>query len=192
MWWSRHFIAIGCCSRPVIALALAALVAGCFEPLYGERSFTSGAGTEGSSIRAKMSGVDVVPIDVPNGRPEARLGVEIRNALLYDTSGGTAINPTHQLKIRLRTTRLSVIVDIHTTRPDVENYGIDATYTLTDIATGKVVVSGQTFARVSYDIPGQQQRFARARGLRDAEDRAAKVIADQIKSRLASYFVAGA
>ena len=54
-----------------------------------------------------------------------------------------------------------------------------------------MVIKGQTFSRVSYDIPGQQQRFARARGLRDAENRAAKVIAEQIRSRLASYFVAG-
>ncbi|TMJ23413.1 MAG: hypothetical protein E6G96_18640, partial [Alphaproteobacteria bacterium] len=61
----------------------------------------------------------------------------------------------------------------------------------TDIATGKVVVTGQTFSRVSYDIPGQEQRFARLRGLRDAESRAAKVIADNIRSRLTSYFVAG-
>ena len=39
--------------------------------------------------------------------------------------------------------------------------------------------TGRTFSRVSYNIPGQQQRFAGARGLRDAEDRAAKVIAEQ-------------
>jgi LPS-assembly lipoprotein len=44
---------------------------------------------------------------------------------------------------------------------------------------------------VSYDIPGQEQRFARVRGLRDAELRAAKVISDNIRSRLASYFIAG-
>ena len=50
---------------------------------------------------------------------------------------------------------------------------------------------GQTFARVSYDIPGQEQRFARLRGLRDAENRAAKVIADNVRTRLASYFAAG-
>ena len=48
-----------------------------------------------------------------------------------------------------------------------------------------------TFARVSYNIPGQQQRFAGERGLRDAENRAAKVIADNIRKRLASYFAAG-
>ncbi len=188
MWWSKHFAMTARFTRIGIALAVAGLVAGCFEPLYGERSLTD----TGSGVRDKLSGVDVLPIDAPNGRPEARLGVEVRNALLFATTGGGAQSaPTHKLKIRLVTSRQSVIVDIYTTRPDVENYGIDAYYTLTDVATGKVVINGQTFARVSFDIPGQQQRFAQARGLRDAENRAAKVIADQIRSRLASFFVAG-
>jgi LPS-assembly lipoprotein len=87
--------------------------------------------------------------------------------------------------------RLSVIVDVNSGRPDVENYGLNVFYTLTEIKTGKPAFTGTTFARVSYDVPGQAQRFARARGLRDAENRAAKVIADNIKARLASYFVAG-
>ena len=73
----------------------------------------------------------------------------------------------------------------------MQQFGINATYSLVEIATGKSVVTGQTFARVSYDNPGQQQRFANARGQRDAENRAAKVISDNIKSRLASYFTAG-
>jgi hypothetical protein len=82
-------------------------------------------------------------------------------------------------------------IDINSGRPDIQNYGIYANYTLTDLSTGKKVVTGQTFSRVSYNIPGQQQRFAGDRGLRDAEDRAAKVIADNVRNRLASYFVAG-
>ena len=132
------------------------------------------------------------PANAPNGTRLARVGVEVRNELMYDlTGGGPPAAPTHRLNIRLTATNLQVIVDINTARPDVENYGLNATYTLTDIATGKQVVTATTFSRVSYDIPGQQQRFARARGLRDAEDRAAKVIADNIRSRLASYFVAG-
>jgi len=52
-------------------------------------------------------------------------------------------------------------------------------------------MTGSTFSRVSYDIPGTYQRFARARAFRDAEDRAAKEIADHIQTRLASFFVAG-
>ena len=186
MWW--HDTVVGRLPRLLAALAVAALAGGCFQPLYGERSPTGG----GPVLRDQLSAVDVLQIEAPKGTDESRLAVEIRNALLFDLTGGSdAASPTHRLKIAITSTRSSVIVDINTSRPDIENYGINATYTMTEIATGKIVVTGQTFARVSYDIPGQQQRFARIRGLRDAESRAAKVVAENIRSRLASYFVAG-
>jgi LPS-assembly lipoprotein len=173
--------------RAAAALAIAALAGGCFQPLYGEQSPMGGP-----VLRDQLSAVDIVQIEAPKGSDEARLAVEIRNALLFDFSGGgSAAPPTHRLKIAIASTRASIIVDVHTSRPDIENYGINASYSLTEIATAKVVVTGQTFARVSYDIPGQAQRFARLRGLRDAETRAAKVIADNVRSRLASYFIAG-
>jgi len=185
MWWRREVV--GKYLRAAAALAVAALAAGCFQPLYGERSPTGG-----QILRDQLSAVDVLQIDAPKGTDEARIAVEIRNALLYDfTGGGYAAPPTHRLKISIVSTRASIIVDVNTSRPDIENYGLNATYSLAEIATGKVVVTGQTFSRVSYDIPGQQQRFARLRGLRDAENRAAKVIADNIRSRLSSYFIAG-
>src|SRR5216684_2663558 len=146
----------------------------------------------GPILRDQLSAVDVLQIGAPKGTDEARIAVEIRNSLLYDfTGGGYAAPPTHRLKIAMSSPRASIIVDVNTSRPDVENYGINATYTLTEIATGKIVVTGTTFARVSYDIPGQEQRYARVRGLRDAELRAAKVVADNIRSRLSSYFIAG-
>ena len=174
--------------RAAAALAIAASTGGCFQPLYGERSTVDGAPV----LRDQLSSVDVLQIEAPKGTDEARLAVEIRNSLLFDfTGGGASAPPTHRLKIAMSSTRASVIVDINASRPEIENYGINATYSLMEIATKKVVVTGQTFARVSYDIPGQQQRFARQRGLRDAESRAAKVISDSILSRLASYFVAG-
>jgi LPS-assembly lipoprotein len=185
MWWRREVV--GRYLRAAAALAVAALAGGCFQPLYGERSLTNGP-----VLRDQLSAVDVLQIDAPKGTDEARIAVEIRNALLYDfTGGGYAAPPTHRLKISIVSTRASIIVDVNTSRPDIENYGLNATYSLAEIATGKVVVTGQTFSRVSYDIPGQQQRFARLRGLRDAENRAAKVIADNIRSRLSSYFIAG-
>ena len=185
MWWFEERAAR--LTRAAMGLAIAALAGGCFQPLYGEHSPTGGP-----VLREQLSAVDILQIDAPKGSDEARLAVDIRDALLFDFTGGSAAAPpTHRLKITIASTRASVIVDINTSRPDIENYGINATYSLTEIATGKVVVTGQTFARVSYDIPGQQQRFARQRGLRDAENRAAKVIANNIMSRLASYFVAG-
>jgi LPS-assembly lipoprotein len=183
MWWpeTRRF------ARLAAVLALAGLNAGCFQPLYGDPAVVHTAG-----LGNRLAAVKVEPINAPSATPLARVSVQIRNDLIYDLTGGAGeLAPTHKLTIQLAASNLSVIVDVHTARPDVQNYGIDASYTLTDLRTGKVVVKGTTFSRVSYNIPGQEQRFAGARGLRDAENRAAKVIAESIHSRLASYFVAG-
>ncbi len=188
MWWDENRAKARRFGRLAAVFAVAALAAGCFQPMYGQRSPTGGPG-----VADVLSGVEVAQIDAPKGTSEERLAVELRNSLLFGFTGGSgSSSPTHRLVIRLASQRASVIVDLTSARPDLENYGLDASYTLTEIATGKSVVTGTTFARVSYDIPGQVQRFARIRGLRDAESRAAQVIADHIKARLASYFVAGA
>lgn len=183
MSWFKTRIA----ARLLAVAALAALTAGCFQPMYAERGPDGG-----SALREKLQGVEVPPLNLPNGSREARVGLGIRNALMFNMYGSAVGGPaTHRLMIRITTSRLSVIVDPTTARPDIENYGIDATYELKDNVTDKTVLTGTTFARVSYDIPGQSQRFARSRGLLDGEDRAAKVIADNISQRLASFFIAG-
>jgi LPS-assembly lipoprotein len=78
-----------------------------------------------------------------------------------------------------------------TGRPTAQIDSVVAYYQLVEIATGKTVVSDSTTAHVDYDIPGQQQRFAKARAGRNAEDLATQVVAERIRNRLASYFVAG-
>jgi LPS-assembly lipoprotein len=173
-------------ARLMVVATLAALTAGCFQPLYGERN----DGNPG--LREKLLGVEVPPLAYPAASPQARVGLAIRNALMFKLYGSaTGLPPTYQLKIRFNPSRTSLIVDPTTALPTSENYGIDATYGLIEIATGKQVLTGSTFSRVTYDIPGQLQRFARTRAYRDAEDRAAVEIADNINTRLASFFYAG-
>jgi len=187
MWWLERRQLRRLALRLGVVCGAGAMVAGCFQPLYGDVSLTSSPG-----VAAAMATVDVDQIAAPNGSPLSRLAVEVRNKLLFGlTGGGAAAPPAYRLTITISSSNLSVIVDINSGRPDSENYALNATYTLKDIKTGKPVLTSQTFARVTYDIPGQAQRFARARGLRDAEDRAAQLIADNIRSRLASFFVAG-
>jgi LPS-assembly lipoprotein len=187
MWWLEQDRIRRFACRLAGVACLGGLAGGCFQPLYGEHSLTNAP-----AIGPALAGVDVNQIPAPSGSSEARVGVEVRNQLLFDLTGGAAPPPpTHRLAVRMSSNRMSVIVDITSGRPDVEDYALNVNYTLTDIKTGKPVVTANTFARVSYDIPGQAQRFARARGLRDAENRAAKLIADNIKARLASFFVAG-
>jgi LPS-assembly lipoprotein len=175
-------------ARLLPAMALAALLGGCFQPLYSEHAL--GGGNE--SVAQAMRHVDVAELKTARGSRIDRVGFEIRNSLIYGLTGGNGgSSPTHRLNIDLKASQQQIVVDPSSGRADVSNYGIDATYTLTDLATGKVVVRSVASARVSYNIPGQQQRFAGERGLRDAEDRAATVIADNIRNRLASYFTAG-
>ncbi len=181
-FWANSGIA----ARLFAVAALAALTAGCFQPMYAEHA----DGTPG--LREKLLGVDLPPVNKNNASREARLGVEIRNALAFKLYGNaTGMPPTHRLDLKFTTSRSSLILDPNTALPSSENYGIDAQYNLVDVTTGASVLTGSTFSRVTYDIPGQLQRFARTRAFRDAEDRASNEIAENIKTRLASFFFAG-
>ena len=173
-------------ARLLVVAGLAALTAGCFQPMYA-------AHTDGTpALREKLMGIDLPPVEKANASREARVGVEVRNALAFKLYGGaTRMPPTHKLVLRFSSGRSSLILDPASKLPAIENYGIDAQYNLIDLATNTSVMTGSTFSRVSYDIPGQLQRFARARAFRDAEDRAAHEIAENIQPRLAAFFTAG-
>lgn len=189
MWWPepRPPVMRRPFARGVVLLALCVPLAGCFEPMYAQKTLAGGP-----ALQQRFATVGIVPITASTGTLGARVAVELQNALAYDfTGGGGTVGKAYDLKITMTSQVQQVIVDITTARPDMQQFGLNASYTLTEVATGKVVVASSTFARVSFDNPGQQQRFANARGQRDAETRAAKTIADNIKARLASYFVAG-
>src|ERR1700744_3389912 len=173
---------LGIAIRLLAVAALSALTAGCFQPMYAERA-------DGTGLRDKLMTVDLPPVDKPNASHEARIQVAIRNALAFKLYGAAVgAPPLYRLDLKFTTTRSSLIVNPNTGLPDTETFGIDAQYNLVEIATAKSVMSGNTFSHVSYDIPGGYQRFARARAIRDAEDRSAEEIADHIKTRLAAYF----
>lgn len=171
-----------------VVLALGLLTAGCFQPLYGSHTLATG-----DSVHDRMSGVEVVPIAARNGTPDARLAVALRNALMYDLSGGAApVSPTHRLQITMTPSSVTtVIVDVASGRPATQVEAINAYFTLTEIATQKVVLSGSTFGRASFDTPGFAQRFAQQRAWHNAEDRAVASVSENIRNRLASFFVAG-
>lgn len=186
MGWREGCASVRRLLRVSGALTIAALAAGCFQPLYG-----TGSGPDRPGVRDALGAVDVVQIDAPANTSESRLAVQIRNDLLFNfTGGGSQGSPTHRLKVQIAGGRSVVSIDRASALPQVEFYGLRTTYSLTEIATGKVVVTGQASTNVSYDTLGQQ-RFARISGMHDAERRAAKVISDNITSRLASYFISG-
>ena len=187
MWWCKRNAVWRRAAAVAVVLAAAGLTAGCFQPLLGTQP---SAATD--SVRDKLQQVDVPVIVAPKGQAVARIAVALRNSLQYGLNGAAGANaPTYTLKVIVGVTNLSIIVDITSGRPDAQVDTVIAYYQLIEIATGKTVLSDQTFAHVDYDIPGAAQRFAKQRAQRDAEDRATEVVSDTIRNRLASYFVAG-
>ena len=173
-------------ARLLVVAAMGALTAGCFQPMYAEHADGSPA------LRDKLLTVDLPPVEKPNASRDARIGVEIRNALAFKLYGNaTGSPPLYKLVLRFTLGRSSLIVSTATGLPTTETYGIDVQYNLIEVATSKSVIQGATFSRVSYDMPGSYQRFSRTRAYDNAQDRAAEEIADNINTRLAAFFTAG-
>jgi LPS-assembly lipoprotein len=186
MGWFDERPAVLQLGRAALALALAAAAGGCFQPLYGARSSTGAP-----ALREALSAIEVQQIDAVPNTPIARIAVPIRNELIFSfTGGGEPARPTHRLKVQLTGTSAIVAASSTTGLPVIENYTLNATYSLIEIRTNRPVVTGRATATVSYD-PSGIQRFARISGMQDAEQRAAKVIADSVTTRMASYFVSG-
>jgi LPS-assembly lipoprotein len=188
MYWGKEIGGYRILVRAAVVLVLGALTTACFQPLYGSNTLPAG-----DSVRDKLAAIEVANIPAGNGHPEARLAVALRNALMYDFNNGAApISPTHRLQVTTLSSGITtVIVDVSSGRPDSQVEALNVYFTLTEIATGKVILATSTFARASFDIPGSAQRFAQQRAWRDAEDRAVAQVAESMRNRLASFFVAG-
>src|ERR1700754_3585392 len=128
MWWRNSL-------RIAAVIALGALNAACFQPMYATQTVSGSPGGLGTALAQ----VQVDRIEAPNGTPEARIAVELQNALAFELHGGSAISPTHQVKVRVVTQRSSVITDVNTGRVMAEITGIDAYFTVVELATGKTV-----------------------------------------------------
>jgi LPS-assembly lipoprotein len=189
MCWGKEIGILRQLVRAAVVLALGFSTAACFQPLYGSQSLSSG----GESLGGKLATVEVGQIPAGSGTPEARLAVALRNQLMFIFNGGAAPDaPIDRLQVTLSSAITTVIVDVASGRPETQVESVNAGYTLTEIATNKIVLNTTTFARASFDIPGSAQRFAQQRAWRNAEDRAVAQISENIRNRLASFFVAGA
>lgn len=162
------------------ALSLAALVGGCFQPLYGEGTVSK----VGGSVHNAMLGIDVPEI-------KGLVGHYLRNELVFEFDGGGAPDRQKILKLTATTTEsLEVItVDYANGRADSAVLVATADWQLTRAGSNEVVASGQSVVRAPYER--SQQRFASLRAARDAQVRAAKNLAQLIKARVAAALVAG-
>lgn len=164
--------------KALAVLAIAGAVGGCFQPMYGQ-STLFGAGAK---LRDEMRQVEVLEI-------QGRVGQEIRNDLIFELTGGTGnpVGAPYKLALTITSGSQTPLVDVNSGRATSETVVLDVTYRVLDVASDRVVLTEKALARISLDR--SQQRFAAIRAVRDAQNRAAKLVAQQIRSRLASYFL---
>lgn len=170
--------------RTVLAAGLTlglGFVAGCtVRPLYGNAS-SAAPGASGAGVSARLSQIEIAPVS-------DRVSQEVRNHLIFLFGGGKGqpARPAYQLTLTTDV-RKSVPVTINTGRislePTAGTVTLRADYSLADATTGKVLASGNRAVQVPYDIPSQE--FAARRAVLNAEDRAARELAELLNLVLA-------
>jgi len=164
------------------ALAFMALgLAGCFQPLYGPTA-------SGASMGDVLAAIDVQPVVAATG--QQRLTHYLRSELVFDLDGSGQPRPKrYKLAVGATERVATPIVDTVTGRAAAATLVADATYTLTSLDGTRVITSGRATASASYDRT--LQRFANVRAARDAEIRVAKLLSEQIRTRLAAALASG-
>lgn len=171
---------LGATRAQAIAIAFAALLAGCasgegFQPMYGPTG--SGVG-----LQDKMSAIDIATIP-------SRVGQRIRNELVFQsTGGGVAAKPEFKLEITIKESLGSTLVK-SSGEALSQIYNLDANFKLTRMSDKKVLLQGASHARAGFER--FQQIYSNVRAREDAENRAAKTIADDLRTRLAAAISRG-
>ncbi len=154
------------------------LVAGCgnsgFHPLYASSSITGAP-----DVSEKLAKMEVAPIP-------GRVGQKLRNELIYESTGGgnAAINPNYRLEIVITESISATLVQTDGNSSG-SVYNLNATFRLVRLNDKSVALQGQSYGRATFQR--FDSVFSNVRARREAEDRAAKTIAEDLKSRLAAY-----
>jgi len=152
-----------------LALALMLALAACgLQPMY--------AGGSSGKVASGLTSIQVAPI--PN-----RAGWLVRNALV-DRLGGEASNPSLRLEVELDDDLISFGIrgDSTTTR---ERRILRARYRLVEVGTGEVVLDATAGSDMGIDVVSSE--YATIAAEQTAQERLARVIADQMVSRIALY-----
>jgi LPS-assembly lipoprotein len=168
-------------SRLAAVAVMAFGLGGCLAPLHGPTA-------SGVSMRDAFASIEVAPVNAPIG--QERLTHFLRSELVFDLDGSGQPSPKrYKLAIGAAERVATPIVDTVTGRAAAATLVADATYTLTSLDGTRTLTTGKATASASYDrFP---QRFANVRAARDAEMRVAKLLSEQIKTRLAAALATG-
>ena len=146
------------------------LLAGCqVKPLY----------SSGSTVAQSAASISI-------SEAEDRVEQRVRNELIFLLAGGQGepANPTYHLEMDVNSRDIGVLLSQD---DDVARAGrlvLTADYNLTLVGSGETIRSGRRQVVALVDFPVQE--FAKLRAVRDAENRAAREMAELIRADLSA------
>ena len=161
-----------------VALSAALVAGGCADGSSGFRPLYGSSAVGGANVSEKLAAVDVAPIP-------GRVGQRLHNEFIFEsTGGGSPLPPEYRLEVAVRESVSSTLVNIEgSARGQI--YNLDASFKLIRIADKSVVLEGKSFGRANFERV--TSIFANVRAREDAENRAAKTVGDELRTRLLAY-----
>lgn len=164
--------------RPVLLACLflcASLVSACtVRPLYSDAPLSSASNVGAAE---ELASIAVKPV-------KTRYAQQVRSNLIFALTRGAGQPAAPAYSLDLGVTELiesaaTIQVSRDQDEPTAGTVTLTADYRLTEIATGKVVGTGQRSISSSFDRPTQE--FASYRAQLDAENRAARELAELLR-----------
>lgn len=154
------------------AAVAAAMLTGCqVRPLYSTASTSADAPARVASVAVKTV--------------STREAQQVRNHLIFLINGGAREAADARYQVSLGVTAMTTgalatqVADTTDYVPTASTVTMTSLYQINDTTTGESVASGKRQVMASFDRP--RQEFAAARAERDAQDRAARELAEQLR-----------
>ena len=165
----------------IMLVAGLAGVAGCtVRPLYSDAALETGSLSGGETMKSALASVAVKPAS-------NRVELEVRNHLIFLLGGDGSMPAAPRYMVEqnvISATAGSALVQRTVeSEPTARQVMVTAAYRLTEIETGKIIGSGRPSITASFDVP--QQEFAALRAERDAQNRAAREVAELLRHSIA-------
>lgn len=138
-------------------------------------------------LYATGSGVDAALKSIEFSEAESRVELEVRNNLIFLTSGGAGepAHPDYEVELDVKTRDVGVLVDSSADQARAGRIVLKADFTLKRATTGEVLKTGHRSAVALVDF--NTQEYAKIRATRDAENRAARELAELVRADLAAW-----
>lgn len=164
--------------QALIVGAASVALSGCLRPLYGPT-------TSGVPLQESLSSIAISEVTTAPG--QERLGHYVRSELSFNLDGsGQVARKKYRLNLDAAETVQVTTTDTITGRADAAMLNVTVKYVLLPNDGTRPLGAGTVRANATYFR--DPQRFASVRAARDAEIRAAKLVAEDLKQRLAALF----